>query len=75
MVCTGNPYCTIIAEFISAKRKPFFIEKLYLLRRFGFIPTSFINADHFAGLATYATITKEVWRVGKYHVKSEIEPL
>ena len=65
VVCATDPNCTIIFEFRSAEFQPFTIEFVNMFRCTAFVPIAFVNTYLLTAMYADATVTKEVWRIGK----------
>lgn len=73
MIGATYPYCAVVFQLLAAQCNPVMIKFLDVLDGSPLIPISLIHAHDFASLVTDAIIRKEVRRVGKNHVKHEIE--
>jgi hypothetical protein len=65
VVCTTNPYCTIVFELGATQGEPIAIELVDIFRSSAFVPITFVHADLLTTLHANTAVAKEVGRVGK----------
>ena len=70
---TTYPDGTIILQLVFTCRQPSSIKFINVFSRGGLVPFPFIYTNNLSVANADTSITQEVRRVGKYHVKLEIE--
>ena len=73
VIGAGDPYCTIVFQFISAEIKPFHIEVSQLLRALPSIPLTFIYTYNLSALHAYTIVGKEIRGIGKDATELEVK--